>query len=121
MVPGPHPNAYDLIGETPTVSELVNTLGTALNRPIRYVEITDEQWAAAVKDRINPHGLNHLSDLWRFFRTSGMGRGENGLHVSDAIRSLTGTPPLSLEQFFRRNTDALTGPGVTGVIGSVRR
>jgi nucleoside-diphosphate-sugar epimerase len=61
-------NAYDLIGETPSVNEIVNTLGRVLKRPIRYVEVTDEQWAQAVAGRMNSHALDHLSNLWQFFR-----------------------------------------------------
>src|SRR5882724_6711593 len=37
----PDQNAYDLIVEMPTVIEIANTLTTVLERPIRYVEITD--------------------------------------------------------------------------------
>ena len=56
---------FPLVTETLTVREIVETLGRALDRPIRYVPITDEQWAQAVKERINPHAIDHLSHLWR--------------------------------------------------------
>src|SRR6202167_5544512 len=46
----PSASAYDLIAVTPTVKEIVDTLSAALKRPIRYVGITDEQWAEAMKD-----------------------------------------------------------------------
>jgi uncharacterized protein YbjT (DUF2867 family) len=102
-------NAYDLIGETPSVNEIVNTLGRMLKRPIRYVEITDEQWAQAVTGRINSHAIDHLSHLWRFFRTSGIRKGESGFRISDTIRTLTGSDPQTLEQFFEKNAEVFGG------------
>jgi hypothetical protein len=33
--------------QPPTVKEIVEILSAALQRPIRYVDITDEQWAEA--------------------------------------------------------------------------
>jgi uncharacterized protein YbjT (DUF2867 family) len=111
----PHQNAYDLIGEVPAVSEMASILTTVLDRPIRYVEITDGQWAQAVRERINPHALDHLSHLWRFFRTSRLHKGESGLRVTtDTIRALTGTAPPTLEQFFRRDAEATSDIGHKG-------
>jgi uncharacterized protein YbjT (DUF2867 family) len=98
-------DAYDLIGETPSVNEIVNTLGMVLKRPIRYVEITDEQWAQAVAGRINAHAVDHLSQLWRFFRTSGIRKGESGFRISETIRTLTGRDPQTLEQFFENSAE----------------
>jgi uncharacterized protein YbjT (DUF2867 family) len=110
-------NAYDLIGETPSVNEIVNTLGRVLKRPIRYVEITDEQWAQAVAGRMNAHALDHLSHLWRFFRTSGIRKGESGLRISDTIQTLTGTDPQTLEQFFEKNAEVFGGVRQGGASG----
>jgi uncharacterized protein YbjT (DUF2867 family) len=110
-------NAYDLIGETPSVSEIVNTLGRVLKRPIRYVEITDEQWAQAVAGRMNSHALDHLSHLWRFFRTSGIRKGESGLRISDTIRTLTGTDPQTLERFFEKHAEVFGGAREGGSSG----
>jgi len=95
--------AYDLVGETPTANEIASTLSTVLKRPIRYVEITDEQWSEALTGRINSHALDHLSHLWRFFRTAGSRGGADTFHVSKAISALIGAAPQSLEQFFRIN------------------
>jgi hypothetical protein len=53
------------------VNEIIKTLAAVLQKPIRYVPITDEQWKEAVRDRINPHALDHLSHLWQYFRSSG--------------------------------------------------
>ena len=68
----PSQNVYPLVSETPTVREIVETLGKAIGRPVRYVPITDEQWSEAVKERINPHALDHLTHLWQYFRKTAL-------------------------------------------------
>jgi uncharacterized protein YbjT (DUF2867 family) len=109
----PSKSAYDLIAEIPTVREIVDTLGTVLRRPIRYVEITDEQWAEAVRSQINPHALDHLSHLWQYFRSAEIRRGENALRVTDAIRAVTGTDAQTLAEFFGNNAAAIGGAPAT--------
>jgi uncharacterized protein YbjT (DUF2867 family) len=96
----PAHQVYPLVSETPTVREIVETLGRALGRQIRYVPITDEQWSAAVRERLNPHALDHLSHLWQYFRTSSEPR-----QTTDAIREVTGHSPQKLEEFFRANAE----------------
>jgi uncharacterized protein YbjT (DUF2867 family) len=95
----PSQSVYPLVGETPTVKEITEALGRAIGRAIRYVAITDEQWANAVKERMNPHALNHLTHLWQYFR-----RGEERFQATDAIRVVTGRSPQTLEEFFRANS-----------------
>jgi uncharacterized protein YbjT (DUF2867 family) len=102
----PPQNVYPLVSETPTVREIVETLGKAVGRPIRYVPITDEQWADVVKERINPHALDHLAHLWQFFR-----RGEKHYQATDAVRVVTGQDPQTLEQFFRANAKFIDAAG----------
>ena len=94
----PSQTAYALISETPTVREMIEALGRAIGRPVRYVAITDEQWASALKERLGPHALDHLSHLWRTFR-----EGEERYQTSDAIRLVTGRNPQTLEEFFGKN------------------
>jgi hypothetical protein len=62
------------------------------------VPITDEQWAEAARDRINAHAVDHLSHLWRYFRTR-----EHQARPTDVIREVTGRDPQTLEEFFRAN------------------
>jgi hypothetical protein len=81
---------------------MIDALGRAVGRPIRYVPITDEQWANAVKERVNPHALDHLSHLWQYFR-----RGEDRYQPTDAIRAVTGRDPQRLEEFFNANAKAI--------------
>jgi nucleoside-diphosphate-sugar epimerase len=92
----PSERAYTVVGETPAVREMVEALGRAIGRPTRYMAITDEQWANAVKERLGPHALDHHSHLWQTFR-----KGEQRYQTTDAIRMVTGRNPLTLEEFFR--------------------
>jgi uncharacterized protein YbjT (DUF2867 family) len=94
----PSQTAYALISETPTVREMIEALGRAIGRPVRYVAITDEQWANSVKERLGPHALDHLSHLWWTFR-----KGEERYQSTDAIRLVTGRNPQTLEEFFGKN------------------
>jgi hypothetical protein len=99
-------NAYPLVGETPTVREMIESLGRAIGRPVRYVAITDEQWVDAVKERINPHALDHLTHLFRYFR-----KGEERFQATDAIRVVTGSDPRTLAEFFRSNAEFISTAG----------
>jgi uncharacterized protein YbjT (DUF2867 family) len=94
----PSQTVYPLVGETPTVREMTKALARAISRPIRYVPITDEQWASAAKERRGAHALDHLSHLWQTFR-----KGEERYQITDAIRIVTGRNPQTLEEFFRAN------------------
>jgi uncharacterized protein YbjT (DUF2867 family) len=94
----PTETVYSLVSEALTVREVVETLGRALGRPIHYVPITDEQWADAVRDRLNPHALDHLSHLWQHFR-----RNEQRYRTTDTVRAVTGHDAQTLEAFFRAN------------------
>jgi uncharacterized protein YbjT (DUF2867 family) len=94
----PSQSVYPLVSETPTVREMTEALARAIGRPIRYVAITDEQWADAVKERLGPHALDHLSHLWQTFR-----KGEERYQTTDAISVVTGRNPQTLEEFFGEN------------------
>jgi uncharacterized protein YbjT (DUF2867 family) len=94
----PAQSTYALVGETPSVREIAEALGRAIGRPIRYVVITDEQLAGAVKERLSPHALDHLSHIWQTFR-----KGEESCETNDAIPVVTGRNPQTLEEFFREN------------------
>src|SRR5260370_26976270 len=96
----PSASAYDLIAATPTVKEIIDTLSAVLQRPIQYVGITDEQWVEAMRGHINPHALDHLSHLWRYFRSSER-RSEEARGVTDTLRTLTRSRAQTLEEVFR--------------------
>ena len=105
--PVPSQQVYPLVSETPTVREIVETLGKVLGRPIRYVAITDEQWADGVKERLRGHALDHLSHLWQHFR-----KGEQRYRTTGTVRAVTGRNPQTLEEFFRANAGSF-GTGAT--------
>lgn len=98
----PAQNVYPLISETPAAGEIVEALGRAIGKPVRYVAITDEQWADGLRGRLNGHALDHLSSLWRYFRS-----GEQHYERTDAIRTVTGRDPQTLDEFFRMNREAI--------------
>ena len=102
----PSQDVYPLVSETPTVREIVETISKATGRSIRYVPITDEQWAEAVKERINPHALDHLTHLWQYFRNGGA-----RVQATDAIRMVTDRNPQTLEEFFRANAKSISPAG----------
>ncbi|HEY7303247.1 MAG TPA: NmrA family NAD(P)-binding protein [Bryobacteraceae bacterium] len=97
----PSQNVYPIVSETPTVREIVEILGKSIGRPIRYVPITDEQWAEAVKERINAHALDHLTHLWQYFRKT-----EERYRTTDTVRVITSRKPQTLEEFFRANAES---------------
>jgi uncharacterized protein YbjT (DUF2867 family) len=94
----PAAKAYTLVSEVLTARQIFDTLGKAIGRPIRYVPITDEQWADAVKERINAHALDHLSHLWKYFRNGHVRR-----RVTSTVYEVTGSAPQALEEFFQAN------------------
>jgi uncharacterized protein YbjT (DUF2867 family) len=95
----PSQQVYPLVSEAITVHEIVETLSKVLGRPLKYVPITDEQWAESVKERINAHAVDHLSHLWQYFRTR-----EQQSRPTDVIREVTGRNPQTLEEFLQANT-----------------
>lgn len=97
---------YPLVSETLTVGEMVGTLGRVAGRTIRYVSITDEQWAEVMKERINAHALDHLAHLWQYYRKAGQ-----RYQTTDTLRVVTGRNPETLEEFFRANIESITGGG----------
>ena len=99
----PSKRVYPLVSESLTVQQIVQALSKALGRPLKYVPITDEQWADTVRERINPHAVDHLSHLWRYFRTR-----EHQTWPTDVMREVTGRNPQTLEEFFRANIKFFT-------------
>jgi uncharacterized protein YbjT (DUF2867 family) len=99
----PAQSTYALVSATPTVADIVETLGRALGRSVQYIAITDEQWVDAVKERLNPHALDHLMHLWQYFRDGG-----TGSQASNAIGIVTGRNPQTLEEFFKANASAIS-------------
>jgi len=99
----PARTVYPLVTEALTVQQIVEILNRAIGRPLDYVPVTDEQWADAVKERINLYAIDHLSHLWRYFRTR-----EHQVKPTQVVQEVTGREPLSLEDFFRANVNVFS-------------
>lgn len=99
--PNPRAKAYPLVSEVLSGQQIVDKLGNAIGRPIRYVAITDQQWTDAVKERINPHAIDHLTHLWQYFRS-----GRDQHHVTNTVFEVTGQPAQTIDDFFRANAGA---------------
>jgi uncharacterized protein YbjT (DUF2867 family) len=97
----PTVKVYPIVSEVLTAQQIVDTLSKAIGRPIRYVPITDEQWVEAVKQRINPHAVDHLSHLWQYFRNLKERR-----KATSTVLDVTDHAPQKLEDFFRSNAEA---------------
>jgi uncharacterized protein YbjT (DUF2867 family) len=97
------PPAYYLIGEVLKVHAIKDKFSEVLGRPIQYVSISDEQWLKGVETRLNPHAREHLSHLWRSFRTR---NNTDDYIVSEAITTFGGRPPKTLMDFIRENQSA---------------
>ena len=107
---------YVLTGpDAPDFVEVAETMGRALGRKVRYVDIPLETWQAehlAVAERENEFAITHLCILAQAMR-SGVGFGRTTTHVQEVI----GAPPQSLESFVSARAGAfLTGPSVTNAV-----
>jgi len=56
-----------------------------------------------MRGHINSHALDHLSHLWRYFRSTER-QSDEARGVTDTIRAVTGIRAQTLEDFFRANT-----------------
>ena len=108
--PLPSETVYPVVSETPTVQQIFDELGNALGHPVAYVAITDDQWAAAAKERLNPHALDHLGRLWQSFRD-----GEQPYRKTDTVRRVTNRNPQTLKEFFRANAASFGSDAVTSM------
>jgi uncharacterized protein YbjT (DUF2867 family) len=96
--------AYPLIGEVLALRDIIATFARVLGREVRYVEVSDEQWRdAALARGINAHAVEHLSNLWQFFRNFPV-----RLPVTDTIEAVTGRKPKTFEEFVRDQRSTLT-------------
>jgi uncharacterized protein YbjT (DUF2867 family) len=91
--------AVPLIGEVLTVRDVVATYARVLGRPVRYEEISDDDWRRGALARgADAHAVEHLSHLWRALREGG---GGERFEVTDAIEIWGGAKPRKFEDFVR--------------------
>lgn len=97
-------SSFRVIGEILTLNEIVAIFSKVLGRDVRYQEITDQQWRdGALARGFNEHAVEHLSALWRAFRSEA-GRFE----VPDTIERFAGQKPERFETFVREQQGAFT-------------
>lgn len=108
----PSPSGYPVIGAVLTLGDIITIFGRVLERDLRYEEITDEEWRREAFARgSNPHAVEHLSQLWRFFRTAGQRPPAVEFQVTDTIENLGGAKPKTFETFVREERAALAAAG----------
>ena len=108
----PSPSGYPVIGAVLTLGDIITIFGRVLERDLRYEEITDEEWRREAFARgSNPHAVEHLSQLWRFFRTAGQRPPAVEFQVTDTIENLGGAKPKTFETFVREERAAFAAAG----------
>jgi uncharacterized protein YbjT (DUF2867 family) len=102
--------SYRLIGAVLALREIIATFGRVLGRDVRYEEISDDEWRRDVIARgFNEHAVEHLSQLWRTFRTFGLRPQATRFEVTDTIEALGGAKPKTFEAFVREEQSLLQG------------
>jgi len=102
--------SYRLIGAVLALREIIATFGRVLGRDVRYEEISDDEWRRDVIARgFNEHAVEHLSQLWRTFRTFGLRPQAARFEVTDTIEALGGAKPKTFEAFVREEQSLLQG------------
>jgi uncharacterized protein YbjT (DUF2867 family) len=108
----PTGTAYPVIGAVLALRDIIATFGRVLGRDIRYEEISDAQWRdAALARGFNAHAVEHLSQLWRFFRQSGLVPDAFRSEFTETVKILGGADPKTFEAFVREEQGAFTGQG----------
>jgi uncharacterized protein YbjT (DUF2867 family) len=86
-----------------TNKKIAEAFSDVLGRPVRYVEITDDEWAGAVSALgVNAVAVEHLTHLWRYLRTRPPEL-QAFYAITDAFEHFTGQPPQSLPEFLQEN------------------
>jgi uncharacterized protein YbjT (DUF2867 family) len=89
---------YRLVGEMPTIGEIVGAFG----RDLRYRNVEETEWRAQVRDQgWDPHAVEHLSRLWQVFANA-QDRDPAIFRLTDAVEQITGSKPETLREFLRK-------------------
>jgi uncharacterized protein YbjT (DUF2867 family) len=99
---------YPLVGAVLALRDIIATFGRVLGREVHYEEISDEEWRSdALARGVNPHAVEHLSQLWRSLRTARSSPESARFEVTDTIEELGGAKPKTFEEFVREEQSAL--------------
>jgi hypothetical protein len=100
---------YRFVGATPTITELVGEMGSALGVPLQYVEIDAQTWREeALANGFDAHAVEHLSRLWDLFSSRTLRAGLD-TEVTDSVDRVTGGSAQTLAEFFAANRADLLG------------
>ena len=108
--PAPHiGQVYELTGPTSEdMHGVAAQYARALGREVRYVDVPREPWEAdLIANAASPHLAAHLCAMAELHRQNRYDR------LTDDVERLTGAPPMSVEDFVRRNAHAYA-PGDPG-------
>jgi uncharacterized protein YbjT (DUF2867 family) len=103
--PEPHVgNIYHLTGpQSENMYFFAQEYSKALGRPITFQDIPVEPWRQALLERRWPvHVVNHLAAMADLHRAGRFDR------MSEEVLLLTGQPPLSVQEFVRKNAATFT-------------
>lgn len=93
-----------LIGAVHSWPEVLAMLRQVAGQEIRYEAISDETWCnEAEASGYDRHAIEHLSSLWRFFRTAGSEPRPPSYVITDSIEALGGVKPKAFETFLRES------------------
>jgi uncharacterized protein YbjT (DUF2867 family) len=96
---GPDTTTLPMVGDVVTVREIMEAFGEALGNAVSYHNITDGQWVEGASGAgINDVAVQHLSHLWRHFRTRNR-EFQKDYKITADIERFGGHPPKSLRKF----------------------
>lgn len=99
--------SYRVIGAALSVREIIATFGAVLRRDLRYEAISDVEWRRdALARGLNPHAVEHLSQLWRFFHAASLAPESDAYAIPDTIAAIGGARPKTFEAFVREEQSA---------------
>jgi uncharacterized protein YbjT (DUF2867 family) len=102
----PVASAYHLIGEVPTLRELVAEFGAAQGVPLRYDNVDPRVWRERMlASGSSQHTVDHLSRLWQALATAASAK-PTAFRVTSDIEDVTGQPPETLHAFLRHRQAA---------------
>jgi nucleotide-binding universal stress UspA family protein len=95
---------YDLTGpRSQDMDAIAAEYARGLGRPIRYVDVPPAPWEEALaRGASTPHLAAHLIAMAALHRENRYDR------HTDTVERLTGTPPMSVEEFARRHAADFT-------------
>jgi uncharacterized protein YbjT (DUF2867 family) len=98
-----------LMGGGVACSEIAEAFGELLGRPVRYVEISDEQWAsAAPATGASAVAVEHLVHLWRYLRTRPP-EYQAFYQPTEAFDRFLGRGPTFLPEYLNGHRDVFAG------------